>query len=68
MVAFLADKYGMPDVWVLPLGDATRDVGPRCIAEDTNLAGPPSWSPDGRWLYFTKEEFVGGDIWMYEME
>ncbi len=39
-----------PHVWTLdPATGARRELG----AVVDNVQGPPRWSPDGRWLYFT---------------
>ena len=49
-------------VWVMKAdGTARRDVG----AAIDNRQGPPQWSADGAWIYFTVEE--RGDVRLYRV-
>jgi dipeptidyl aminopeptidase/acylaminoacyl peptidase len=49
-------------VWVMKAdGTARRDVG----AAVDNRQGPPQWSADGAWIYFTVEE--RGDVRLYRV-
>jgi dipeptidyl aminopeptidase/acylaminoacyl peptidase len=49
-------------VWVMKSdGTARRDIG----AAIDNRQGPPQWSADGAWIYFTVEE--RGDVRLYRL-
>jgi dipeptidyl aminopeptidase/acylaminoacyl peptidase len=70
-VAFLGTRRGLTDlettmedthVFVMNAdGTGRRQIG----AAIDNRQGPPSWSPDGRWLYFSVQE--RGNLRLYRM-
>jgi Tol biopolymer transport system component len=66
-IAFASNRGESHDIWL-------KDVGGSGKAElvlenvDTN-DGPVSWSPDGRWIVFTRfDQNSNPDVWAYDTE
>jgi dipeptidyl aminopeptidase/acylaminoacyl peptidase len=68
MIAFLATKRGLTDrettmedthVWVMNADGSGRHE----LVTLDNRQGPPQWSPDGKYIYFTAQ--IRGSVWLY---
>jgi Tol biopolymer transport system component/DNA-binding winged helix-turn-helix (wHTH) protein len=62
LVYHTMNRQGVANVWTLPLATGK----PRQLTHDTESAGFPGWSPDGRWIVY--ETFRGGNTYLYLMD
>src|SRR5256884_1909883 len=66
-IAFLSDREGSENIWIMhPDGTGVKQV-----SKDPNTDfTPPSWAPDGKYIFVSKAQFGIGssEIWMYHMD
>ena len=59
-VAFLGNKNGDADIWVVP----TRGGAPRLVSGAPGLDVEPTWSPDGSRIAFSSVRSGNFDVWI----
>ena len=66
-IAFISDRTGSENVWIMrPDGSDARQVS----KDPNDQFTSPSWTPDGSYIFVSKEPFGIGsnEIWMYHMD
>jgi Tol biopolymer transport system component len=66
-IAFISDREGSENIWIMhPDGSGVKQVSKDPNSEFIS----PSWSPDGNYIFVSKEGFGIGssEIWMYHVE
>jgi len=65
-IAFASDRDGSMQIYGMGIGGV--EGAELLVASDTDVT-PRSWSPDGRWLVYSKEsEETAVDIWAVDLE
>ena len=66
-IAFLSDREGSDNIWIMhPDGTGVKEVS----KDPNNSFTSPSWAPDGKYIFVSKEQFGIGssEIWMYHVD
>ena len=63
-IAFMAMVDGYRDLYVIP----AEGGAPRRLTTEPSLEGRPSWSRDGRWIYFYSTRTGEQEIWKIPAE
>jgi serine/threonine protein kinase/Tol biopolymer transport system component len=65
-IAFASDRAGSMQIYGMGIGGVE---GPELLVESDSDVTPRGWSPDGRWLVYSKQdEETAVDIWAVEIE
>ncbi len=59
-IAFVSNRAGNPDLWVMPASGGV----PRAVTRGPGNDHDPVWSPDGRWLTFLSIQENVSDVWI----
>lgn len=63
-VAYVSDRTGWGDLWVVSVGDGVA----RQLTHDIREDYQPQWSPDGRWIAFLSDRGRQTDVWLVSIE
>jgi TolB protein len=58
-IAFLSERSGNPDLWIMPAGGGEA----RQLTRNPGRDGIPAWSPDGAWIYYPSTRPGGTSLW-----
>jgi Tol biopolymer transport system component len=66
-IAFISDREGSENIWIMhPDGTGVKQVS----KDPNNDFTSPSWAPDGKYIFVSKQQFAIGssEVWMYHVD